>query len=111
MAVVSLLNGFDWLVARWVYRALLAEAARDFEEDSDFQYAVNQAIALDGLHLDLEEPQTAQRLLSALSSAASRIVDGSGSPAAVEGRVLDPISQDQYRKAARELLAGISGSS
>ncbi|MBN2176098.1 MAG: hypothetical protein JW722_00395 [Demequinaceae bacterium] len=70
MAVVSVPGSEPWVVARWAFR-LLADSASPLLTDAADKYILEQAVALDGLLFDLLDAEQAQRLASALESAAT----------------------------------------
>lgn len=71
MAVVTIPFNDPWVVARWAFR-MLAErtAVRVSEHD---KATLDQAIALDGLHFDLLEPDQARRLALAMQLASDEL--------------------------------------
>ena len=73
MAVVSIPNYEPWIVARWVFHELLEPALElvDLEED---RYAIQQAMALDGLHFELiEDDAQVVRLARAVQSSGDEL--------------------------------------
>lgn len=91
-----------WMVARWAYRGLLDHARRAVTGDAALEYAIDEAQALDGLHLGLTDDRVARRLVPILIGVADRVVAGE-LPVRVEGRRLDDRSQAQFREAVEEL--------
>jgi hypothetical protein len=71
MAAVSIPHHDPWIVARWAFRRLLERAATlSGEEDKS---ALEQAVALDGLHFDLLEGEQARRVALAVQAAADQL--------------------------------------
>jgi hypothetical protein len=91
-----------WVVARWAFQGYLEHVLAAVRQDPDLAHAVEEAIALDGLHLSLTDPASAERLGPILLLIADDVVDGRRD-ACVEGRILDDASQEQFRQAVREL--------
>jgi hypothetical protein len=67
MAVITVPRSEPWVVARWAFRTLLERVRAEVPGEAD-QYAIDQAIALDGLHLDLKPSDQAVRLANALTA-------------------------------------------
>ncbi len=91
-----------WVVARWAYCGILEHVQEEVREDYDLHYCVEEAIALDGLHLDLLESGLTSRLVSVLLRVANEVVAGSRA-VRVDGRTLDEPSQAQFRKSVGDL--------
>jgi hypothetical protein len=91
-----------WVVARWAFRGYLDYVLAEVRDDEVLSYAVEKALALDGLHLPLIDATIAQRLGPVLIRVADEVVSGSR-PARVLGRILDDASQAQFRQAVAEL--------
>ncbi len=72
MAVIALPNYEPTILSRWAYRALLGRLADDTENEDDAN-TVRQAIALDGLHLDLLDRDQAVRLAGRLARVADEL--------------------------------------
>lgn len=72
MAVIALPNYEPTILSRWAYRSLLERLADDTENEDDAN-AVRQAIALDGLHLDLLDRDQAVRLAERLARVADEL--------------------------------------
>ena len=53
MATISFIKGEAWVVARWVFKRFFSDVQEKFSINPDIQYAFEQAIALDGIHLNL----------------------------------------------------------
>lgn len=105
MAVVSFGEHEDevWLAARWAFSGFLGAVREKCLGDRDLEFAIDEAIALDGLHLTLLDGAIVKRLSPKLRGVAAEIIAGQ-LPALQEGRVLDAGSQEQYRGAIQELL-------
>ena len=93
-----------WGVAGWAFRGYLNEVLAEVRHDPGLAYAIEQALALDGLHLPLLDPAVVRRLVPALIRVADEVVRG-GRPVRANGRVLDRDSQTQFRDAVAELRA------
>jgi hypothetical protein len=72
MAAVSIPHNDPWIVARWAFRILLQRTSSELGLEED-KSALEQAIALDGLHFDLLPVDQAQRLARALEAAAEHL--------------------------------------
>lgn len=97
-----------WVVARWAFKGYVDQVLGEVRDDPDLAYAVEQALALDGLHLALTDPAVLRRLLPVLHRVADEVVSGTR-PVSVEGRILDERSQEQFRKAVAELRSMLPG--
>lgn len=97
----------DWSVARWAYRGYLEHVRERVQGDSELEFCIDQAIALDGLHFPLLDEQIIGRLAPILRRVADEVVTGQ-LEACVEGSVLDERSQIQFRQAVGELRALIN---
>ncbi len=64
--------GGTWGVAGWAFGRLMRSTHAECSEPGDL-FLVQQAEAMHGLHLDLEEPATARRLAQALDRASRRL--------------------------------------
>lgn len=92
----------DWGVARWAFCGYLAHAREEVQGDSELEFCIDQAMALDGLHFNLLGDSVAGRLVPVLRRVADDVLEGRRQ-ARVDGRVLDQRSQDQFRRAVRHL--------
>jgi hypothetical protein len=72
MGVVAVSDEVTWVVSRAAFRALLRRSAELVRDDADV-YALEQAEALDGLHLDLMQADQALRLAVAVRDAAGEL--------------------------------------
>lgn len=72
MAAVSIPHNDPWIVARWAFRRLMERTAFALSREDD-KRAVEQALALDGLHFDLLDPQQARRIARAMEVAADEL--------------------------------------
>jgi len=103
MGVIS--NDKDgWGVAGWAFRGYLDHVLAEVRDDPALAYVLEQAMALDGLHLSLKNPVDVQRLRPVLVRVADEVISGVRR-VRVEGRMLDDRSQDQFREAVTELRA------
>lgn len=75
MAVINVPGHEPWIVARWALEELVDEAKPELADPDDV-FALDQAVALDGLHFDMIEPDQARRLAATLSVASGRLVQG-----------------------------------
>jgi len=91
-----------WMVARWAFCAYLQHVEEEIRGDGDLELTIEKAMALDGLHLALQDGQIVRRLIPVLRCVAAEIVDARRD-ARVDGRVLDEGSQAQFREAVGEL--------
>ena len=72
MAAVSIPHNDPWIVARWAFGRLLDRTAESLVREEDRQ-ALEQAKALDGLHFDLLTGGQAERIASAMQTAADQL--------------------------------------
>lgn len=72
MAVIVVPHYEPIKLARWAYRGLLERLADATDDEAD-NYIVRQAIALDGLNLDLLDPDQAARLAERLARVADEL--------------------------------------
>ncbi|HTF59261.1 MAG TPA: hypothetical protein VK713_05040 [Actinomycetes bacterium] len=72
MAVIVIPNNEPTTLSRWAYRTLLERLAAATDDEAD-NYAVRQAIALDGLHFDLLDRDQAVRLAERLARIADEL--------------------------------------
>jgi len=91
-----------WVVARWAFQGYLEYVLEEVRNDEVLTFVVEEALALDGLHLPLTDATIVQRLCPVLLRVADDVVSGAR-PARVEGRLLDDASQAQFRQAVEEL--------
>jgi hypothetical protein len=94
-----------WQVARWAFVWLLRQAQAECADDSSTRPIFEKAIALDGLHLHLLEPDDARATRRVLLKVASTAAAGGLPAVEVDGRVLDDASQQEFRTAANELIS------
>ena len=106
MAVISLGTTADkvWLVARWAFKRVLQNAITANPSDAELVAEFRQALALDGLHLDLMESALSRRVISALrDTIQSALQDNQMTDNALKDG-LDEESHTQYANALSELL-------
>lgn len=72
MAVVYVPHYSPWVVARWAFRQLMEQASKHVCLAED-EYAVKQAIALDGLQIDMLEEDQQVRLARAVALSADEL--------------------------------------
>jgi hypothetical protein len=103
MGAINIGNGhLPWVVARWAFQGYLDFVLEEVLDDEVLTYVVEEALALDGLHLPLTDATIVQRLGPVLIRVADEVMSGAR-PARVVGRVLDDASQAQFRQAVAEL--------
>lgn len=93
-----------WAVARWAFTWLLRQAMAECPDSPPTRLIFESALALDGLHLHLLAPDDARTVRGILWKVASAAVAGELPPVEVNGRVLDDMSQQQFRRAAGKLI-------
>ena len=93
-----------WVVAGWAFRGYLEQVLAEVSRDPDLTYTVEEALALDGLHLPMLDAALARRLRPMLMRVAEEVVSGAR-PVRANGQVLDSRSQEQFRRAVAELRA------
>ena len=96
-----------WVVAGWAFRGYLEQVLAEVRRDPDLTYTVEEALALDGLHLPMLDAAIARRLLPTLMRVADEVVAGAR-PIRANGRLLDNGSQEQVRRAVAELRSTLS---
>jgi hypothetical protein len=97
-----------WLVAGWAYRRLLGDVLTASAQDEKVAYAVQQAVALQGLDLPLiarEERELSVKLYKAIRNVAIATVQDSAKEPLNWKQGLDAAGQAMYLGAVRELLA------
>jgi hypothetical protein len=105
MGAINVGNGRGpWVVAGWAFRGYLQHVLAEVRDDPELGYLVEQAMALDGLHLPLKDTESVHRLAPVLLRVADEVVSGAR-PVHIEGRLLDERSQEQFREAVAELRA------
>ncbi|HEU5218533.1 MAG TPA: hypothetical protein VFU23_07730 [Gemmatimonadales bacterium] len=100
--VISFRGGDFWGVAGWAFDGYLDHVLAEVGDDPELRYIVEQAMALNGLHIERQGPRQLERLAPILLRVADEVVAGSRS-VRVEGRTLDDRSQIQFRRAVEEL--------
>ncbi len=103
MAIVSISKEKGWLVARWAFKRFFEDLLLNHPGDDVFRYEVKQAMALDGLHLDLVETNLREELCHAIISTARATLKG-GAPGLRWDEGLDADGQVMYRSAVGDLL-------
>lgn len=73
MGVIALSDEFVWHTGRVMFGRVI-EAAKLHAQTDDL-FALEQAIVLDGLNLDLKEPEQAERLRRAVVRGAADIIE------------------------------------
>jgi len=91
-----------WMVARWAFRGYLEHVLAEVSRDKELTFAIEEALALDGLHLPLLDPAVVRRLMPTLVRVAEEVVRGERQVQA-NGLILRGSSQDQFRQAVAEL--------
>src|SRR5687767_11853076 len=64
----------DWVVARWAFCGYLEHVRDEVKGDSELEFFIDQAMALDGLHLTLLAPSIRERLTPVLRFVADEVV-------------------------------------
>jgi hypothetical protein len=72
VAVIAVPYYEPLILARWAFRALLERLAAEVELEAD-RYAVQEALALDGLHFGLLDRDQAARLAERLGKVADQL--------------------------------------
>ena len=93
-----------WVVAGWAFRGYLDQVLAEVRGDPALASTVEEALALKGLHLPLTDPAVVRRLVPVLLRVADEVVRGAR-PVRADGRLLDDVSQEQFRHAVAELRA------
>lgn len=96
-----------WVVARWAFQGYLDHVLAEVCGDPSLAYVIEEALALDGLHIPLTDVAIARRLAPILLRVADEVVNGSR-PVRVDGRVLGEHDQQQFRDAVTELRTMLS---
>jgi hypothetical protein len=105
MGAIGVSERDGWVVARWVFRGYLDHVLAELHDDPELTSVVEQAIALDGLHLPLRQPAVVRRLAPVLQQVAEEVVSGARPVIGVDGRALDESYQQGFRRAVAELRA------
>jgi len=102
MPSISLPESEPWVVARWAFRRLLTTLQARYPEDSALVQQLEASMALDGLHLDLLEPELAHRTRGALLVVVVETLNaqGRGDSSPVH---TDPEADRMYAEALAEL--------
>jgi len=109
MASISIPGQSPWVKARRVVFRFLEDVQSQFSTDSELVDQLNASMALDGLHLDLIDPELSVRIAAALEVVAEATI--SGESAMHHGEGLDPESEQMYVDTVRELLEKLRASS
>jgi hypothetical protein len=72
MAVISVPRSEPWVVARWAFREVLEHVLDKLDDELDIR-ATEQALALDGLHLNLLPKDQALRLAHVLEGVSEEL--------------------------------------
>ena len=106
MAVISFSARKDeiWVAARWALRELLADVSAQYPDDRQMAEKFKEAVALDGLHLDLLDPSLAQRITRALGLVVDGVLDGS-IKSGISVRYPDAQTLEAYREGLLGLKA------
>src|SRR5262245_14632693 len=106
MAVISFgeLPDQIWLAARWAHNRFLEDVVRVHSEDKELVDALQQAMALDGLHFSLEKHELTQRLFAAIEEIALVTVSDIDLPGMEWKLGLSEESKQLYLQGLRHLL-------
>ncbi len=105
MAAITFSTDKAWVKARWVVTRLLRDVLTYDPTDRVLQHAIQQAIALDGLHFALLEEPLRHRLLDLLRRTIDKTILFPDSTDLHWKQGLDPLSQKAYIEAVQELSA------
>jgi len=100
MAAVSFSKGEAWVVARWAFCRLFGDILDRFSVDSDIQYTIEQAMALDGMSFRL----LGKRKFEILSMMKATIIELIDDDIGMNRKDLDEKGYKMYRDALPELL-------
>jgi hypothetical protein len=107
MAIITFENHErDWLVARWAFRQLFEDVVTQFPDDVEMDQQFRQAIALDGLHFTLLEPDFANRIADRIRCVAMGILKGT-IHSTVTAHYPDAETPQMYREGLLELVKSI----
>jgi hypothetical protein len=95
-----------WVVARWAFRQILDDVASQFPDDHQMKQQFEQAIALDGLHLDLLSPEVADKIADCICRVATGILNGS-IHSTVTDRYPDARTPEMYREGLLSLVRSL----
>jgi len=107
MASISLPEIEPWVVARWAFRRLLTTVQTRFSDDAALVQQLEASMAIDGLHLDLLEPELACRMRAALLAVVDETVNGGGRSSTLHS---DPEADRMYVEALAELREKLKAS-
>ena len=96
-----------WFAAKWAFSRFLDDVAATRPSDPKFVYAIEQAEALFGLHLDIrqeEDPQLAEDLKGAIQRVALKTLSNPDDPELRWKVNLDPDGQRIYLDGIRKLV-------
>ncbi len=102
MPAISFNSRQAWVVARWAFSAYMAHVRDEVHNDPVLLKTLDTALALDGLHLSLEDRNITDRLTPILLRVADEVVEGLR-PGRVGAHALDQKSQEQFQEAVRGL--------
>ena len=104
MGVITYSNSKEsWVVARWAFRQFLQDLSRQHQDDIEITRKIEQAAALDGIHLELIDAVLASKILEGIRRTATGIHSGSICSTVVENYP-DPESQQMYHEGISELV-------
>jgi hypothetical protein len=108
--IITIKEHLMWTKSNWVYWNLMDQVLEIVKNDPTVAYRVEQSKWMQHLGIPSmikDETELADTVLTALKTAAQRCSEGQIA-AQVNGRVLDDVSQRQFREATGELLTMLS---
>jgi hypothetical protein len=93
-----------WCVAGWAFRQVLGDVLSQYTEDSEMADEFTIAETQSGLHIDLLEPEFADRVTNAIRHVATGILSGAIRSGIHDQPYGDAMTIDQYRKGLQQLL-------
>jgi hypothetical protein len=103
MAVIAFSDERAWVKARWVVSRVLADMLVLCQDDAQLKAALDQAIALTGISVDLLEEPVASRFIEVLKEVISATLVESCSRHLTWKTGLDEKAQSLYKEAIQEL--------
>ena len=95
-----------WVAARWAFRQILDDVVSQFPDDFEMKHQFEQAIALDGLHLDMLAIEVADKIAGRICHVATGILNGS-IHSSVKEHYPDSATQEIYREGLRSLVKSL----
>ena len=106
MGVISFLDSSEgiWHVAGWAFRQVLDDVARNFPDDHEMSEKFEQSKLYSGLIVYRLEPSFAHRIVRAIQTVVSGILNGSVQSGISEQPYGDANTIEQYFRALEDLL-------